>query len=646
MLKVTVIVPTFRSGPGLDRLVSSLDAQSMPEREFEVIFVDDGSPDDTWLRLQGITGERDHMSAYRIAPSGWPSRPRNTALEHARGEYVLFLDHDDELGPHALEAGYELAKAHGADVVNGKESRTHLLGWAMTVFTENRGNAMDPLVPVALMPMTPHKMYRRALLEEHRIRFPEGGRRIWEDIHFNLDVYAKAKTVSVLADTAFYHWVWTGANSSADEYQDDRIEYWHRLSELIDRIRTTLQEPRLHPLRDALLLVQYRARILGFVLTKVSIDDPADVATADAMARRYVDSLLTPELERELTVDERAKTFLIADGRVDLARMLATVDAGVSGRATIERLAWQDGRLMLTGSASWAGRELAGPRLRVGANGRVVRDLPPELEAALPAELRDAEDDVARASVELGVRDEATKAVWLLTTEVERLRRVDSEGRLTLELRFSSAIDPRSSILGKPMQNGEWSVNARTSLAAHINHRTVAGSLSSAPAVIDGRAAIAQFDDRGVLMISLGDPEQILDHVSLNAASADVTRTFGRFDVVIPVVPPLAVFGATTVVGVATAQARPDEDVPRWRRAARVPLIGPMLTASASTDVTGEIEFASGESGETVLRIGFPRMRPGTFRLTGVIGSREIALPLRLVVGLRGARLEIVADGT
>jgi glycosyltransferase involved in cell wall biosynthesis len=65
--------------------------------DFEVIFVDDGSPDDTWRRLQQIRDSHANVRLERIEHSGWPSRPRNVGLALAQGEYVLFMDHDDEL---------------------------------------------------------------------------------------------------------------------------------------------------------------------------------------------------------------------------------------------------------------------------------------------------------------------------------------------------------------------------------------------------------------------------------------------------------------------------------------------------------------------------------------------------------------------
>jgi hypothetical protein len=49
----------------------------------------------------------------RIENSGWPSRPRNIGMGLSSGEYVLFLDQDDELYPAGLEHLLASARAHG-----------------------------------------------------------------------------------------------------------------------------------------------------------------------------------------------------------------------------------------------------------------------------------------------------------------------------------------------------------------------------------------------------------------------------------------------------------------------------------------------------------------------------------------------------
>ena len=179
----------------------------MPAEDCEVIFVDDGSPDNTWQQLENIRDSHNNVRIERIEHSGWPSKPRNVGLELSRGEYVLFMDHDDELYPRALEAGYAMAARNHADVLNGKETRTDQASWAIEVYTANMDNAIDRQDIHPLIPTNPHKLFRREFLMEHHIRFPEGRRVLWEDVFFALDIAPHAKVISVLADTPFYHWV-------------------------------------------------------------------------------------------------------------------------------------------------------------------------------------------------------------------------------------------------------------------------------------------------------------------------------------------------------------------------------------------------------------------------------------------------------
>ena len=54
--------------------------------------------------LENIRDTHSNVRIQRIEHSGWPSKPRNVGLELSQGEYVLFMDHDDELYPRALEA--------------------------------------------------------------------------------------------------------------------------------------------------------------------------------------------------------------------------------------------------------------------------------------------------------------------------------------------------------------------------------------------------------------------------------------------------------------------------------------------------------------------------------------------------------------
>ena len=130
MIKVSVIVPTFNSTKeNLYRIVESFDNQTMDKKEYEIIFIDDGSSDlQSFKRLKDIAEERTNFIVKSIKPSGWASKPRNMGTEIAKGEYIFYSDDDDSIFPQALEKMYNFAKEHDFDVVNPKV--ISLKGWS------------------------------------------------------------------------------------------------------------------------------------------------------------------------------------------------------------------------------------------------------------------------------------------------------------------------------------------------------------------------------------------------------------------------------------------------------------------------------------------------------------------------------------
>lgn len=99
--KVSVIIPTFNRAHLLPRAMESIRAQTCTD--WEIILIDDGSTDDTAVvanRFQRQLGER---FTFIQQPNTGSSAARNRGLDAARGEFVAFLDSDDEYLPRKLE---------------------------------------------------------------------------------------------------------------------------------------------------------------------------------------------------------------------------------------------------------------------------------------------------------------------------------------------------------------------------------------------------------------------------------------------------------------------------------------------------------------------------------------------------------------
>lgn len=100
---VSVVVPTYGRADLLPRAVDSVLAQTVDD--LEVVVVDDASTDDTAAVVAGYDDDRVRYFAHETNRGG--SAARNTGIERARGEYVAFLDDDDEWRPTKLERQFE-----------------------------------------------------------------------------------------------------------------------------------------------------------------------------------------------------------------------------------------------------------------------------------------------------------------------------------------------------------------------------------------------------------------------------------------------------------------------------------------------------------------------------------------------------------
>ena len=98
MPKVSVVIPTHNRASHVGRAIESVTSQDF--RDTEVIVVDDGSTDDTESVVKSIDDPRIRYLAHDTNRGG--SAARNTGIKESSGEYVAFLDDDDEWLPQKL----------------------------------------------------------------------------------------------------------------------------------------------------------------------------------------------------------------------------------------------------------------------------------------------------------------------------------------------------------------------------------------------------------------------------------------------------------------------------------------------------------------------------------------------------------------
>jgi glycosyltransferase involved in cell wall biosynthesis len=101
--QISVIIPTYNRAGTLERAITSVFQQTLAPKE--LIVVDDGSTDETPQLLDRL-GEAFTFKVIRLQNSG-VSAARNKGVEQSTGEWMAFLDSDDEWLPHKLERQWE-----------------------------------------------------------------------------------------------------------------------------------------------------------------------------------------------------------------------------------------------------------------------------------------------------------------------------------------------------------------------------------------------------------------------------------------------------------------------------------------------------------------------------------------------------------
>ena len=226
---VSIIIPYYCSGKYLERCVHSVTRQSF--REWEVLLVDDGSEDDSPVIAQRLAEADARIRHIRI-PHGGVSVARNAGLEHARGNYVMFLDSDDWLADGILQRMVSCMEAADADLVTcelarvsspeacpeparGREELCTRDEFMRLFFRINSNEWVH--YPVA-------KLYRKQLLPQPL--FPPGIR-IGEDVVGTYLATRRLRRILRIRETGYYYF--TNPESATSRFSDrdfDLVQVW------------------------------------------------------------------------------------------------------------------------------------------------------------------------------------------------------------------------------------------------------------------------------------------------------------------------------------------------------------------------------------------------------------------------------------
>lgn len=214
-MKFSIIIPVYNAESYLARCIDSVLLQE--HKDFEVIMVDDGSSDKS-LAICKQYAEKDDRIQVISKPNGGPGSARNAGLKCVNGDYICFMDADDEVAPEWLTNYSRELSIDDADILfqnyiieyrDGKRQLNSIYPKGFSICT----TINSPSIYTncfknnwVLQTATWSKCYKASIIKDHNVTFIESIK-VYEDFMFYAHVLNVASMISFCKGAAYvYHY--------------------------------------------------------------------------------------------------------------------------------------------------------------------------------------------------------------------------------------------------------------------------------------------------------------------------------------------------------------------------------------------------------------------------------------------------------
>lgn len=293
-MKYSVIVPAYQCENTIQRTISSILNAKL--QDYEIIIVDDGSTDQTGNVCQKLCALHTNI-IYIYQPNSGVSAARNRGIQHAEGEYILFVDADDEL----ISFDYQKIEAILTDetdmLIFGMEFQTYKSGKCVCkeqfacdtikqLHFQELGSSFSELFSNNYFSSSCNKFIRRSILVDNAIQFNTGLIN-YEDLEFSIRVMSYCQKI-IACPSIHYKYYLT--------YNHDRtIERVKRIPNIISNVDL---------IAEAMFLLNHRV----YAITK-SDCEPILIATLQLYFDMLICKMKTTPL---VQVREQCESFRLS----------------------------------------------------------------------------------------------------------------------------------------------------------------------------------------------------------------------------------------------------------------------------------------------------------------------------------------------
>lgn len=197
MIKLSIIIPVYNVERYLEKCLKSCLSQDIPHNEYEIIVVNDGSPDGSLEIAERIAKNATNLTIIS-QENGGLSAARNTGISVAQGDYIWFVDSDDWIETNCLkqltdtlyDEHLDALVINGVRVINGVERKN-----PPRAYTDKIISGKEYLKGTIVNCAAVITIYKRELLCKNNLEFKKGI--FHEDAEFTPRAYFFVKRIAI-----------------------------------------------------------------------------------------------------------------------------------------------------------------------------------------------------------------------------------------------------------------------------------------------------------------------------------------------------------------------------------------------------------------------------------------------------------------
>ena len=304
MIRISIIIPFYNVEQYIAQCLDSVYQQDIPEEEYEVICVDDCSPDNSIAIVEEYAKHHANIVIVRNQYNRKLGGARNAGMEVAKGEYIWFVDSDDFIEENCFIKLLSIAENEDLDMLhfNYVDYPNDATPYRRPIDTDVMSGTdmwFNPAFVWAHDLVTAwRKLYKRQFLIDNNIQFAE--HIMFEDNDYAIVAFANAQRVKHIALCA-YHYRNNPNSITRVRYTSEHIGYW---LDLAHRLRA-LEEEFVKDDKD----VRYRELLINF--TRYTISNVLSMyANIGGDKQREARRVIRKKIDQRLKSYMSRKTYL------------------------------------------------------------------------------------------------------------------------------------------------------------------------------------------------------------------------------------------------------------------------------------------------------------------------------------------------